>query len=169
MGRILATLTAGSGTRSPPSAEQAEVYFDLLGDLPSAVLMAASRQALVEQQYPTLPPVGVIRRLAVALIQPPTTTVEAWGEVLSAVRCYGLDRRQKALAQLPPALARVAAPLWEIICECPDASLTFVQKQFTEAYQAVSAQAERQALMPPAVRSLAEGLVAALPGVDDDK
>lgn len=162
----MAYLSSAAGSKVDPSREQAEAWYDLLGDLPADVLMAAARQAMVEHEYPTLPPVGMIRRLAVELIRPATSAVDAWNDVLSAVRIYGIDRRRKGLATLPPDVARVADSLWEIICDCPDASLTFVQKQFTEAYQAVSAQAERQALMPPAVRSLAEGLAAALPSVE---
>lgn len=56
--------------------EQAEVYYDLLGDLPAAAVRAAVRRAFLESAYPTVPPVGTLRRLAILAMHPRETATQ---------------------------------------------------------------------------------------------
>ena len=59
---ILRYLVVASG--KPMEKETAEVYFDLLGDLPYERLKNAVREAIKESKYPVIPAVGYLRDLA---------------------------------------------------------------------------------------------------------
>src|SRR5262249_28732759 len=92
----------------PIPRAQAEVYFDLLGDLPAPVLRAAARQALAASAYPRRPRVGVVRRLAVEQLQddlPPAA--EAYRLVLRVVNARRGDRG-RLLDDLPEPVRQAA-------------------------------------------------------------
>src|SRR5262245_3697535 len=59
---ILVYLSAAVNREIP--REQAEVYFDCLSDLPATAIRQAARRAVLESEYPVVPAVGRIRRLA---------------------------------------------------------------------------------------------------------
>src|ERR1022692_367277 len=59
---IMAFLSASVG--KPLLKETTQAYFDLLGYLPAVVFRDAARKAALANEYPTLPPVGVLYRLA---------------------------------------------------------------------------------------------------------
>jgi hypothetical protein len=52
-----------------PSARGAEVYFDLLGDLPLPAFQAAAKRAILEHEYASFPTVAMLRRLAMEAIE----------------------------------------------------------------------------------------------------
>lgn len=137
--------------------EQAEVYFDLLGDLPLPVLQAAARRAVLESQYPTLPPVGVLRRLAVeaADAEPVKDAQEAVDLVRRAVSRYGYNRVGEALATLPPVVSKaVEAFGWRRLCYSTDGAIIWAQ--FRDSYEALAGRERRQRLLPePLKRQLA--------------
>lgn len=145
-----------AAVNKPMLREQIEVYFDLLKDLPAIAVGAAARQALVESQYPTIPPVGVIRQLATRAVQPEALT---WGEAfqltLQAVRRHGLDGERQALASLPPVVAHAARCLgWRSLCDAT--SLETVRAQFRDIYAPLAEREERQWTLPRPVREALE-------------
>jgi hypothetical protein len=71
----MAYLAAGSGKAL--SAESAEVYFDLLGDLPIDLLRLACKKVLIEHRYATFPTVAAIRDAA-SPVSLEATPGEAW-------------------------------------------------------------------------------------------
>src|SRR4051794_653455 len=72
---IVAYLSAGTGKEMPRA--QAEVYSDLLQDLPAASVWAAARAALAESAGPWLPSVGAMRQRAAGALHGPSPD---WGE-----------------------------------------------------------------------------------------
>jgi hypothetical protein len=143
-----------AAVNKPFPREQAEVYFDLLRDLPIAAVGAAAKQALVESAYPTIPPVGTLRRLAVAACAPPELSAyEAWGLVLRAVQNFGLDGKRKALASLPPAAAAAAEAMgWRSLCDATE--LETPRAQFRQAYETMAGREQRERNLPPALRDV---------------
>jgi hypothetical protein len=72
----------GSAVGKEPTREQAEVYFDLLGDLPTDALQLAAKRAALEHKIATLPPAGLIREHAAALAAKlPRPVAESWQAV----------------------------------------------------------------------------------------
>lgn len=163
---VMAYIVAGVG--KPVSTEQAEVYYDLLGDLPLPALQLAARQALLESRYPTIPTVGTLRQLAVALMQPRALQpLEAWELVLRAVNRFGLSGRDRALATLPEPVRSAARALgWPSLCDLTLEQLPTVRAQFRDAYNAMAARAEHEALPPTRyqqqTRELLDGVVAGI-------
>lgn len=160
---ILYYLAAGVGR--DVSDAQLEVYFDLLGDLPADVLRRAAQRALLESQYPTLPPVGVLRRLAAEAMAPrQLAACEAWGLTLRAVEAFGYDQELRGLESLPPLVRRAAECLgWQTICASTEPEIC--RAQFAKAFEALAGREQRESLLPPSLREAlgrvgrAEGLL----------
>ncbi|MCC6419526.1 MAG: hypothetical protein IT429_14935 [Gemmataceae bacterium] len=164
--QVSAYLSAAVG--KPMPRDQLEVYYDLLKDLPGAAVAAAARQALCESRYPTIPPVGTIRQLAVAATRGRLPTwAEAWELALRAVRRFGVDREREGLASLPPVVAHAARCLgWRSLCDATD--LETPRAQFRDAYGPIADREEHlQALPEPvrrAIEQAARRVFKALPG-----
>ena len=141
--------TVGEGT--------AEVYFDLLGDLPLPVLQAAARRAVLEAQYPVIPPVGVLRRLAVELLEGRNTLCDcqdAVCRVKAAVSRFGFNGGEKARQTLPESVWKaVKAFGWRRLCDSTDGAIVWAQ--FRDCYEAMAGRERRERLLPaPLKRTL---------------
>jgi hypothetical protein len=149
-----------SAADKPMPRDQAEVYFDLLRDLPVVAVQEAARRAVAENQYPTIPPVGVLRALALRLARPEALGWgEAWGAVMKAVRRYGSGRERDALASLPAAAARAAHCLgWEALCAANPQDCNTLRAQFRDVYADVAEKEEfaARAPLPAPARAAAE-------------
>lgn len=134
---------------------------DLLGDLPLPALQLAARQALLESRYPTIPPVGTLRQLALSLMQPPALqAVEAWELVLRAVNRFGLSGMARGLATLPePARSTARALGWPSLCDLTLEQMPTMRAQFRDAYNAMATRAEHEALPPAQYQQRAAGLL----------
>jgi hypothetical protein len=159
----------GEGTGKPLSVPGAEVYFDLLGDLPAAALQVAARRALLEGQFPVFPPPGVLRRLAVEALMagrgdPPPE--EAWDLVRQAISAFGYYRGEAAMGWLPPLVWRAVKSLgWLAMCDSTEPEI--LRAQFRRAYESLYERAHREALLPAHVRAALAEVAAgrALPGL----
>jgi hypothetical protein len=158
---IMAYLGAAVGKE--PTAEQCEVYFDLLGHLDADVLRQAVRRAVHEHKISTIPPVGMIAAHARDLTQPPTPIAAAWGQVrVTALRWSNwlldgsptdektLARMHADMASLPPAaLAAAVAYGWENILRA-EPGVAFAQ--FQRNYESLAGRERTEAALPPAAR-----------------
>jgi hypothetical protein len=146
--QVLAYLSAGVG--KPVAEATAEVYWDLLGDLPLPALQRAAQRALLESAYPTLPTVGTLRELAAAGETLPAA--EAWSLIRTAMARHGLTGEVKALACLPPLVAQAAAALgWRNLCDAREAQTVYAQ--FRDAYEAVVGRDRREHLLPAPLKA----------------
>lgn len=165
--KIMGYLQAGCGMREPPTRAQAEVYFDLLGDLPAESVMAAARMVLIDHVYPNLPPAGAIRKAAVGIGNNRTDPAEAWSLFLVAVRKFGtgtrrvfakgmppqvIDCEARGLESLPPDIRRAARACWAALADAQPKHVGAVQQRFTELLTQTATDAERQRVLPPSVR-----------------
>jgi hypothetical protein len=126
-------------------AQTAEVWWDLLGDLPYPVAAQAVRLVLARQRGAWWPSIGEIRETAMALQHPDWPSVDqAWGQVRAAVRRYGYYQPAEALATLAPPVREVVEAMgWTEICEAdPDV----LRGQFARFYQAARARHTEAAL-----------------------
>jgi len=131
--------------------EQATVYWRLLGDLPAEVLKVAVTRSLLENEYPTIPTIAAIRRLAVeSMAGGYLTPSEAWAKVRAVVRVGGGHPEFKtARALLPRLVSEVAGQVgWPFIREGRQES---TRTAFIHAYRdAVDVDRETR-LLPPHV------------------
>jgi hypothetical protein len=152
----MAFLAAGTG--KPVTADMAEVYYDLLSDLPLNFLQFAAKRALLENEYPVFPPLGVLRKLATSAMQGPDRLPahEAFGIVLKAIAKYSYMREREALAALPEPIAQAAQVMgWRSMCFSE--STEIIRAQFCKTYDAILARRQRENLLPaPMQRFLIE-------------
>jgi hypothetical protein len=155
-GAIIAYLEAAAG--KPMAPETARVYFDLLGDLPADVLLVAAKRAILESPYPTIPPVGTLRRLALEVQRPDRLApMEAWSLCAKAIRRFGYCREAQGLASLPPDVRQAAECLgWQSLCDSTEEGV--VRGQFCKAYEQLQKRAESMALLPEKVRHQLEAV-----------
>lgn len=154
---ILAYLSAGAGKEM--AAETADVYFDLLQDLPAGAVQFAARRALLESAYPVIPPVGTIRKLATSALEGPDqiSAQEAWGLLRRAITTFGYNHEEQALRSLPPLVARAADHLgWQDICASTETEI--LRSQFFRTFDAVVGRSQREVLMPAAMREALAGI-----------
>ena len=152
----MAYLAAGCGR--PLTAEAAEVYFDLLGDLPARALQIAVKRALLESSFTSFPSVGTLRKLATEALQGTDklpVAMEAWEQVSAAVRRFGLSGQDRALKSLPPVVARTARAVgWQCLCDARLENLDVLRAHFLKAYDAVAGREQREALLPPPLKAV---------------
>jgi hypothetical protein len=158
-GCVMAYVSAA--VNKPVAENTARVYFDLLGDLPAPALEAAAKQALLESAYPTLPPVGTLRRLAVEALcakDALPSPEEAWELTRRALVAYGYCREEQGLASLPDGPVRRAAEClgWQSLCESTEPEI--VRAQYRKAYESLAGRAQRQRLLPAPLVGLLESV-----------
>jgi len=155
--KVMAYIVAATGKAI--ATETAEVYFDLLGELPAEALQFAAMRALLEACYPVLPPAGVLRKLALDAMngadREPTAD-EAWELVRRAINAFGYMREQQALAALPEGPVRRAAEClgWQSMCESTVEEVT--RAQYRKAYETLAHRRQRQRLLPAPMIAMLE-------------
>lgn len=148
--KIIAYLSAAYGDKKMSSAT-ADVYWDLLQDLPDDAVFAAVKQVAASNQYPTLPPVGVIRQAAVRLLCQLPSPAEAWAELTENIRQFGYYRANEGLIALSP-IVRQAAKCIGYTEICLSENIEATRAHFLRAYEQYVAREKEQALMPSEVR-----------------
>ena len=145
------------------SDETKEAWYQMLCDLPYQIAKAAFMRVLAQNEYQTLPPVGLIRRAALDLSAGPTlTAAEAWGIVLRAVHAFGFYQERKALESMPENVAQVVKWMgWQEICHSDN--LDVVRGQFIRMYDTQTSRKRDLELMPPEVRQMISAAVLQLP------
>ncbi len=152
-----AILEAGAGKTM--SKEQVEVYFDLLGDLPVEALLIACKRALLESFYPTIPPIGTLRKMAVSTMQgriSELTAAEAWGLVTKAAGKCDVDQAgsvERAFKDIPPLVWRAVQLFgFMAIYNLPSNAIETARAQFMRIYESLSANEEKLKLLPASVK-----------------
>lgn len=128
--------------------EQARVYWGLLNDLPPEAVKAGLSLALLEHEYPTIPTVAMIRRLAVgALLGSHPTAAEAWSMVRSVIAAGGgFEGFRECRDRLPDIVQRVASQVgWQHIRE---ARSDEARKSFVFAYRDEVDKDSRERVLP---------------------
>ncbi|AEE95309.1 replicative helicase loader/inhibitor [Mahella australiensis] len=154
MARILAVIAAAYPKFGiDNSGITLNVWYSMLGDLPYQAVQAAVQRHILENPFP--PSIADIRRLTVELLTPPDKRVDAndaWGQVVRAIRMYGIYRPQEALDSMAPDVAAVIKAMgWEEICLSDN--LNVIRGQFLKLYERKTAAIQRERLLPDSLRA----------------
>lgn len=155
--KAISLLAAGCGFAKDVPEATAEVYWQILKDLPADAVNAAVINILAKHQYSNLPPVGQIRTEALRLSQPQIpTAIEAWGEVMRAIAKHGAPgEEEKALALLSPVTRDVVRSIgWRAINYCDN--IDVIRGQFRKAYDEQAERSRERQAMPAEVRAFTE-------------
>jgi hypothetical protein len=152
--RILAVIAAAYPRFSIDSSGiTLNVWYSMLGDLPYQTVQAAVQRHILENTFP--PSIADIRKLAAELQAPADESVDssdAWGQVLRAIRMYGIYRPQEALDSMAADVAAVVKAMgWEEIClsDRPDV----VRGQFLKMYESKTAATQKERLLPDSLKA----------------
>ena len=159
---IMAVASAAVG--KDLTRDQARVYWGLLNDLPREALKTGISRALLEHEFPTIPTVGMIRRLSVeSMVAPYLTPSEAWSRVRTVlVTGSGFEEFKKARAELPDLVAKVASDVgWQFL---RDSRSSDGRKAFVYAYRDAVEKDRRDRILPESLHQT----MARLPGDTDD-
>lgn len=147
--RLLAYATAAVPT-ARVTAGTAEVWYDLLSDLPFALAVAALRRVLETQEGAWLPMPGAIRRAAFELQTDVPDADTAWGEVTAAIRACGYQDPAGGLARLSGLTRYVVEGIgWEACCT---ANSDVLRGQFFRLYEAARARMVQEGVVEAEVR-----------------
>lgn len=154
-----ATLMVGMGAAVGKAAEpeQIEIYYRLLSDLEPDALEFACNQAVLQSQYPIIPPVGVIRALALEYRKggPSITAGEAYELARRAIRRFGYMQQIEGLQSLPEDVAAVVRQIgWDVWCDSdnPDA----IRARFAQFWDARQARQQKVELLTPPMQQKLE-------------
>ena len=150
---IMAYLEAGS--KCALSKESANVYFDLLGDLPASALQLGARRVLLEHPWATFPSIAELRQAAVLTMQGKVSDLspgEAWALAWKEVGRIDPElphTMEKSRAKLPPLVweAMLAMGLNDL-CYGKETPASVMRGQFMKVYQTLSEREQRRAVLP---------------------
>lgn len=153
---VMAYISAA--TTKPLSPEAAEVYYDLLGDLPAEVLRVAAKRVVLEHRWATFPSVAELREAASETMRGQVkelSPAEAWDLAWGAV-AY-MDPEQEG------SVARVTAGLPPLVVETMQAfgvpalcygkePVGVIRGQFLKMFEQLAARDRRMALLPASLK-----------------
>lgn len=127
----------GGGTRG--------AYARMFADLEYAAACAAVEQVAATHRFPTvLPAIGEIRAVYVEITRGATRDgIEAWGDVIAAIRKYG-NYRTPSFAD-PLVAEAVNAIGWQTLCSSTNAGVD--RAHFREVYESLSEKNRRESVV----------------------
>lgn len=131
----------------------AALWEKMLSDIPYEIAEKALMIVLAKAKY--FPTVAEIREAAAGIINPQLPSpIEAWGEVVQAIKIYGLYRQEEGLNSLSPITKRVVQNIgWREICLCEQPDI--IRGQFRMAYEQYTKREKEEAVLPAEVKQLA--------------
>src|SRR5436190_7628484 len=175
---VMAYLETAVG--KPFGADRAEVYWDLLGDLPKDALGTAAKVVALEHPWSTFPSVAELRAAAAKVMQGSfneMTPGEAWQLAWKAAANIDLDLTSEyrsggevypnqascAMKDLPPIVVE-AMKAFGLPALCYGKEpVGVVRSQWIKIYKGLQARDRRLALLPPKLTQAIEGRGKALP------
>lgn len=115
---------------------QAQVYQEVLADIPGALLQKAVLILLKTSKFP--PTIAEIREKAeeirdMALGKDAPNAERAWSDVIAAISRYGANRKPKFSD--PICAAAVSCMGWMNLCMTPTDSISIIRAQFCKFYK----------------------------------
>lgn len=161
-GKAIAYLTGGIGKAL--TADQLEVYFDCLSDLPFDSLMIAAKRVLMNHRWASFPSIAELREAASETMR---------GRVSELAPAEAWEMAWKAVARIDPEVVgsfdRATAGLPKVVVDsmkafgvfplcCGSDPVGVVRGQFLKIYEQLAARDKRAALLPAAVKKAIEGI-----------
>ena len=154
IGALLALATANfPSMQEKDMRPTANLWSEMLSDIPFDIAKAALIKVLATARF--WPTVAEIREAAAEIINPQLPSpIEAWGEVVQAIKIYGLYRQEEGLNSLSPITKRVVQNIgWREICLCEQPDI--IRGQFRMAYEQYAKREKEEAVLPAEVKQLA--------------
>ncbi len=155
-GIIVAYLEVGCGKKLPTDAM--EVFFDLLGDLPAAVLQLAAKRVILEHRWATFPSVAELREAAVLTARGEVkelSPAEGWELAWNAVKNIDPEIERsvtRAMEKLPPLVVAAIRAMGLLNLCYGEEPVAVIRGQFLKVFEQLAARDKRTELFPLATR-----------------
>lgn len=134
-----------------------QLWFEMLQDIPYELAQVAVKKLICERNFP--PTISDIRAAVGDLLNPYCDEEDAgtaWGEVMQAVRNYGIYRPEEAISSMNRKTARIVKQLgWQEICLCEN--LGVIRGQFIRLYDALEEREKKNRMQPGELRKMISG------------
>lgn len=153
-----AMLYLETACRKQFTANEAEVYFDLLGDLPAAALLAGVKRVLLEHRWASLPTVAELREAAVEAQRGEVKTLsaaEAWALAWKAVGDTDPEVEgsfARATKDCPPLVVEAIRAMGLPALCYGDEPVGVLRGQFFKVFEQLAARQRRTDLYPAALK-----------------
>ena len=128
------------------------IWYECLKDVDVKPAQAAVKKHILESIFP--PSIADIRKQVVAVTMPEGQKLDgatAWGEVVSAIKNYGIYREKEALASMSETTRKVVKYMgWREICLSENPGV--VRGQFLKMYDAITQREKQNQLLPETFR-----------------
>ena len=135
------------------SPNMATLWHDLLADLPSDLLLQATKRHCASEKWP--PKISELRQAAIAIMNNESvlSASEAWGMVQKAIQRFGRDKGKEARAYLGEHTWRVVECLgWQTLGGSYIRDMVSHRARFIEAWQSIETRESKQRLLPQGLR-----------------
>lgn len=165
--KLLATMSA-AWPSFRVSKESVLVWGKCLGDIPYQVLHKATLRLICTNKFP--PSISELRDASLDVVRPhEVTSLDAWGEVITAIAEYGYYQEREALASMSAGAAYVVRRMgWSELCQSEVDKASVIRAQFCKLYDHCMNEKRRQAVLPESLRSVAGPTAKALEQRDEE-
>lgn len=154
--KVLTMLTTGLNIAEEKalSKEAADVFIEMLVDLPYLSLITGAKRILATHKYPSFPSIADIREAAIGAVQgrvTATTAAEAWALAWRAAGQIDPDiphTRAAATRHLPPLVLKAMDTIGVLQLIHAD-KLDVVRAHFLRTYEGLVAAEKQRAMLPP--------------------
>lgn len=141
----------------PVTEGMAEVYYDLLGDLPLDVFQTAAKRVVLEHKWATFPSVAELREAAAETMRgnvKELSAAEAWDKAWGAVHDIDLEipHTLYVLEGLPPLVREAIRAFGLPAMVYGKEPVGVVRGQFLKIYEQLAIRDRRRALLPQSVK-----------------
>lgn len=146
-----------------------KLWYEMLKDIPYQVAVVVVKKHICESPYP--PAISDIREAAALAVSSEEFRIDAggaWGEVMRAIRNYGVYSPEEALSSMSKRTAQVVKRIgWREICHCEN--LSVIRGQFIKIYEALDMRERKDMMLSKDLKKEIEEVSRAYPELPGEK
>jgi hypothetical protein len=154
MAQLLAVIAAAYPKFPPVTELTVSVWYEMFKDTDYKVANVAVKKIMLESTF--APSIAELRKAIVDITTPAAEKVDyaqAWGEVTYAIRYFGYNREDEAIASMSPRTAKVVRMIgWQNICATEE--IDVLRGQFRMMYETTDARERQDRLIPDSMKAL---------------
>lgn len=152
--KLLAVISAAYPNMKTVEDSMVEIWLDCLKDIDTETALKIAKKHILESPFP--PTIADIRKQNVEVTTERLDATQAWGEVMKAIKNFGLYREHEAIKSMSPLTGKTIKYMgWRDICmsEKPDV----VRGQFLKMYETMEGREYKNNLLPESFKAEIEG------------
>ncbi len=131
------------------------LWYEMLEDIEFDAAVIAAKSWIARQPFP--PSIADLRRESTQMLhsgQNMPDAAAAWGEVMQAIKRYGLYQSERAFQSMSPLTVKVVRCMgWRSMNVADENSLGVLRGQFMKLYQQAATREHEQSLLPESLKA----------------